>query len=65
MTRIETWWTVEDMIETYHVARSTVLLWVRRGDLVAHKYGRSFVFSEAERKRFENSRVYTPKKRPE
>lgn len=63
MTRIDCWWTVEDMMETYGVARWTVLEWVRRGDLVAHKFGRSWRFSDAERKKFENSRVYVPKRK--
>lgn len=58
MSSIETWRTTKEVAAMFGVTLKCVTRWVHRGDLRAHKFGRGFLFSEADLAAFSETRVY-------
>jgi excisionase family DNA binding protein len=46
-------YTTDEVAEHYRVARRTVYRWVRDGWLTGTRYGRAFLFSEEDIRKFE------------
>ena len=53
---MEKLYTVDDIMERYHVARRTVYKWTNNGKLHPIKYGKRNFFEESDIEAFEQSR---------
>lgn len=61
MKPTDRYWTVQDIVDVTGATRATVNSWVRRGELIAHRFGRGRRFSEENVQRFMDSRVVKPR----